>query len=163
MASNDQPASFEPKPSASQEHRRKPASGAADPSAVDGLVAIMVDLKGGRIVRIEYAGPAGDRHELSREDTARLAGDGPDATLQRLVEQAFQAGIDCVLGSDAEDEQGESKQDADISQALLRSLIETSPVTRLMKREVLDRAIIGTLIRHAADAGAEPPRSAAAH
>lgn len=162
MAPNDQPASFEPKSPASQEHRRKPAAGAADPSAVDGLVAVTVDLKGGRIVRIEYVGPAGERHELSKEDTARLAGDGPD-TLQRLVEQAFQAGIDCVLGSEAEDDQGESKQDADISQALLRSLIETSPVTRLMKREVLDRAIIGTLIRHAADAGAGPSRSAAAH
>lgn len=168
MPPPDQPASSESQSPAGQERKSKTASAAVEqrplePPTFADLVAITVDPMGGRIVRLEYVGQGGERHELSNEETSRLAVSGPEATLQRVLEQAFQAGIDCVLGEQAEEEEQESEQDAELSRVLLQSLIERSPVARLMKQEVLDRAIIGTLIKQAAVGRTPPARGVAAN
>jgi hypothetical protein len=93
---------------------------------------------------------AGTRHELSDQERADIAGKQPEATLESIVEQAFEAGIDCVLGDAARDEEPpESGEDAELSRALVRSLIGHSAAKRLVERDVLSRAIVGTLIANA--------------
>ncbi|HKR87137.1 MAG TPA: hypothetical protein VJS38_03090 [Phenylobacterium sp.] len=158
----DEPASFEPKPAAAEGRRPKTGPGKAEQPASGDLISFTVEPAAGRIVKIERVDSAGDRHEFSAEETARLARSDAEPTLERIVEQAFEAGIDCVLGDEAEGEQ-ESTEDAVLSRALLQSLIERSAAKRLLQREILGRAIIGTLMEQAADSRARTPESAAAH
>jgi len=66
-----------------------------------------------------------------------------------ILEEAFEAGIACGLGEVAdEDEPVESEKDANLRHLLLRPLIENSAAKRLMRREVLHRAFLKTLIGH---------------
>lgn len=153
----DEPASFEPKAAAGEGRKKAPAS-TPEQAADAGLIALTVDAGSGRIVAIERVDGAGARHPLSEEERARLIGAQPKATLEGVVEQAFEAGIECVLGDAGEKEPAESKEDAELSRILLRSLIERSGAGRLLQRNALHRAIIGTLIEHAAT-----PASASAH
>src|SRR5262249_30375445 len=92
----DEPASFEPKASAAE--GGKPKTTTEQPSAAD-LVAFTVDAASGAIVKIERVDAAGAHHELSDTDRASLAKNNAKSTLERLVEQAFEAGIACVLGA----------------------------------------------------------------
>lgn len=151
----DESVSFEPKGSAAAERRSKPASASTpDQSASVDLVSFTVESASGRLVKIESVDAAGTRHDLGDEEKARLIRANAKTTLQGLVEQAFQAGIDCVLGEDAgEKDAPESKEDAELARLLLQSLMERSGVKRLVQRDVLEQAIIGTLIEHAAASG----------
>jgi len=153
----DEPASFGPKPSKGEERGARSKAAAPEQAAPAELVAFTVDATSGHIVTIEAVDAAGARHEMSDEGKARLTRGPARATLERVIEQAFQAGIDCVLG-DGGAEERESKDDAELSRVLLLSLIERSGVRRLMQRDALHRAIVATLIEHAAASG-----SAAAH
>ena len=68
--------------------------------------------------------------------------------LEEALEQAFEAGINCVLGSEHEQDDGEeSEQDSELRHLLLTPLIEHSAARRLWQREALNRAILGTLIQ----------------
>jgi len=149
----DDPASFEPKATAAE--GRKPKSASAPEQGSADLLAFTVDAASGRILKIEGVDAAGARHELSDEQRARLT-ERQMETLERVIEQAFQAGIDCVLGEEAgEGEPAETNEDAELSRLLLRSLIERSGASRLMRRDALHRAAIGTLIEQiGAPAGA---------
>jgi hypothetical protein len=155
MSPIDEPASFEP-PKGSASEGRKPKTAGNAPEAGSELVSVTFDVGAGRIVTIEGVDASGSRRELSEEEKARLARSPARPTLEHLVEQAFEAGIDCVLGDEAgETEQSESQEDAELSRMLLRSLMERSAVKRLVQRDVLSRAIVGTLIEQAAG-GAAP-------
>jgi hypothetical protein len=156
----DEPASFGPKPSAAEGRSAKAKSGKAAELASSDLVAFTIDPAAGRVVKIERVDSAGERHEFSAAETAALVSGDAKPTLERLVEQAFEAGIDFVLGDQAREEERESKEDAELSRALLRSLIERSAAKRLLHHEVLGPAIVGTLIEQAA---AGTPESAATH
>lgn len=168
MPSPDPPVSPEPNAAAGPERKARSATPQAEQRPPEqatfaDLVAITLDPMGGRVVRLEYVGPGGERHELSAQDAARLPLSGPETTLERVVEQAFQAGIDCLLGDQAEEDEDESKQDAELSRALLRSLIERSAVTKLLSHDVLDRAIVGTLLEQASVGRAAPARTTPAN
>jgi hypothetical protein len=149
----DEPASFEPKASRAGGRKAKTAASAAGRPAGPELVAVTVDAATGRIVTIEGVDAAGARRELSAEEKTRLS-EGREATLERVVEQAFLAGIDCVLGDSGGEEEPEAGDEAELSRILLRSLIERSAAGRLLQRDILSRAIIGTLIAQAAGARA---------
>jgi hypothetical protein len=147
----DEPSSFEPNAAASEGRKPRAAGATPEQAAPADLIAFTVDAANGRIVKIEGVDEAGGRHELSDDQRARLARSEMKATLERVIEQAFQAGIDCVLGAEAgEEEPTESTEDAELSGILLRSLIERSRAKRLMQRDALHRAIVGTLIQQAA-------------
>ena len=146
MAPIDEPVSSEPKPPTPR--ARKPKT---EPAPSVDLVAFTVDAANGRIIKVEGVDAAGAHHELSSDERARLVETAAKATLERVVEQAFEAGIDCALGADAgEEAAAESDGDAEVSRMLLRSLMEHSGARRLMQEEVLGRAIVGTLIEQAA-------------
>jgi len=126
------------------------------------LLTVTIDTKTGQIVKVESVDSTGARHELSDEEMASLAKVRVKATLDTILEQVFEAGIASVLGDEGdEDEALESDEDADLRHTLLRPLIERSAAKRLMRRNVLSRAILETLIQHAASR-ANGPESASA-
>lgn len=145
----DENTSFKRKPTTA-ETRKSKTTAAAEPQAEADLFAATIDAVNGRIVALERVDAEGARHALSAEDKARLAKRMAGATLRRLVEQAFEAGIECALGEDGEKEPAESKTDDELSRMLLQSLVERSRARQLVESRTLNRAIVGTLIGHAA-------------
>ena len=105
-----------------------------------------IDARTGQVVKFETLDATGVRYELSDEERASLAREGSER-LEEALEEAFEAGIDCVLGENGHDER-ESEQDAQLRHLLLTPLIKDSPAKRLLQREVLGRAILATLIQH---------------
>jgi hypothetical protein len=109
-----------------------------------------IDAATAQVVKFEALDAGGARHELSDDEKAALSRNGAGVGIEELVEQAFEAGIACVLGS-GEGEEGaeESGEEVELRHLLLTPLIEHSPARRLLQREALTRAILGTLIQHA--------------
>ncbi|QFU16237.1 hypothetical protein [Microvirga thermotolerans] len=141
--------------------RKHTPSDPSSPQARLDRFAFTVDANTGEIVQIEGIDATGARHELSKDEKISLAKNNGRARLEELLEQAFEAGIACVLGG--EDEPGEAKEareDADLRRILLKPLIEESPAARLMRRDVLDRAIVGTLIHHSLESRSKGPKGA---
>jgi hypothetical protein len=130
-------------------------TGAHGRDAPEALVVVTLRAADGSVVKIEAVEPDGSRHELSASDTPRLLGERPKPTLEHLVQEAFEAGIACVLDEAAEasvdEASGESAEEVDLHDALLGSLIEHSPARHLLRREVLGSAMLGTIIREAAE------------
>jgi hypothetical protein len=109
-----------------------------------------IDASTAQVVKLETEDASGARHELSAEEKASLAQAGHEGSLEELVERAFEAGIDCVLGDgNPEERASEPADEAELRHLLLTPLIEHSSAKRLMQREALSRAILGTLIQHA--------------
>ena len=116
------------------------------------LFTITIQAETGQIVKIQHAEGGDGRSELSDQERADLLKKGGKDTLEALIEQAFEAGIACVLGDAiGRSEAEESEEEADIRHLLLDPLIRHSPVQRLMQREVLSRAFLGTVVQHALD------------
>ena len=129
--------------------------------SVGKLFTFTIDASTAQIVKLETQDASGARHELSDEEKASLAQTGTEDNLEEFVERAFEAGIDCVLGGgEGEGKADEPADEAELRRLLLTPLIEHSPARRLMQREALNRAILGTLIRHATRAPAEAESSA---
>lgn len=113
------------------------------------LLTVTIHAKTGQIVKIEGVDSAGRHHELSDEEKTNLAREKSKATLEDIIEQAFEAGIACVLGDeDGKDDSPESAKDADVRRLLLRPLIEDGAAERLMQRDLLNRAMLTTLIQN---------------
>jgi hypothetical protein len=128
---------------------------AAGTQAAAQLLTFTIDAKTGQLVKFESLDESGARHELSDEEKANLAREGIGDRLEQIVEQAFEAGIACVLGGDNRGQAQESEQDAELRHLLLLPLIEHSMAKRLMQGDVLNRAILGTLIQHSMKAGSD--------
>ena len=120
------------------------------------LFAFTIDANTAQVVKLETLDESGARHELSEDEKASLAhAAGEGADLEEFVEKAFEAGIACVLGEDQQQQRADEPADeAELRHLLLTPLIEDSPVKRLMQREVLNRAILGTLLQCATN---KPP------
>ena len=113
------------------------------------LLTVTIHAKTGQIVKIEGVDSSGRHHELSDEEKTSLAREKSKATLEDIIEQAFEAGIACVLGDeDGKDDSPESANDADLRRLLLRPLIEDGAAERLMQRDLLNRAMLTTLIQN---------------
>jgi hypothetical protein len=127
------------------------------PATVQRL-SFTLDLATGRVDAIEAITAEGARRALAREERAALAKRKAAASLETIVEKAFIAGIDYVLG----DEGGaDDEPQSEAEQALLRPMIQQSAARRLVRREVLRQAVLADLVRNAASArpaGAASPR-----
>ena len=119
------------------------------------FLTITIDAKTGQIVKFESLDESGTRHELSEDEKVSLAKEGGGDKLEEIVEQAFEAGIACVLGGVDQAQTQESEEDAELRHLLLTPLIEHSMAKRLMHDDVLNRAILGTLIKHSMKSGTE--------
>ena len=121
------------------------------------LLSLTINVKTGQVVKIESVDSSGARRELSDEEKANLTKEKVAPNLEAIVEQAFEAGIDCVLGNGAgEEDQPESKEDANLRHLLLRPLIEDSAAKRLIRRDVLSRTILKTMVQQAIGSRPEP-------
>jgi len=126
------------------------------------LFAFTIDANTAQIVKLETLDASGARHELSDEEKASLAREGSAGGLEEFVERAFEAGIACVLGGDERQEKAdESAEESELRHLLLTPLIEHSPAKRLIQREALNRAILGTLIQYATQGPATAENSSA--
>ena len=130
--------------------RDKKDSGLKSSLADQDLLTVTIHAKTGQIVKIERVNGPDAHHELTAEEKASLAKESGRATLEDIIEQAFEAGMAYVLGDGGdEDDPMESENDANLRHLLLRPLIENSSAKRLIRRDVLSRAILKTLIDHA--------------
>ena len=111
------------------------------------LIAFTIDTNTAQIVKLESLDATGARHELSDEEKASFVHEGA-GKLEDALEEAFEAGIDCVLGDGAQDQAEESQEDAKLRHILLTPLLEHSAAKRLLQPEVLHRAIMETLVQH---------------
>jgi hypothetical protein len=113
------------------------------------LVSLTIDANAGRIVKVEKVDSAGTRRDLSDEDAAMLTKDNP-LTLETIIEQAFEAGIVCVLGDEAaQGDVQETEDDAALSHLLLMPLMERTPAHNFRQHEVLGRAMLASAIEEA--------------
>jgi hypothetical protein len=129
--------------------KTRKGAGTKSSSDASDLLTLTIHAETGRIVKIESVDSTGAHHELSEEEKANLAKEKSKATVEAIIEQAFEAGVACVLGEvDGEDDPPESTKDADLRHLLLRPLIEDSAAKRLMRRDILSRAILATLIQN---------------
>jgi hypothetical protein len=135
------------KPRARDKKGSEPKSSLADQD----LLNVTIHAKTGQIVKIERVNGPHAHHELTAEEKASLAKEVGRASLEAIIEEAFEAGIASVLGDDGADEDDpmESEKDANLRHLLLQPLIEKSAAKRLIRREVLSRAILKSLIDHA--------------
>ncbi len=119
------------------------------------LFTFTVDARTAEIVKFESLNASGARHEFSDDEKVTLARKGIDDGLEALVEQAFEAGIACVLGENGRSQTKESEEDAELRHLLLTPLIKHSLAKRLLEGEVLNRVLLGTLIQHSMKSGAD--------
>jgi len=128
--------------------------------ATGALFTFTIDASG-QVVKLESVESDGSRHELSDSEKASLAEKG-NGNLEDALEAAFEAGIDCVLGDGEEEDEiepTESKEDAQLRHTLLSPLMQHSAAKRLLQREVLNRAILGTLIQFSMETHPPTPAS----
>jgi hypothetical protein len=125
--------------------------------AAGNLLAFTVDATTGNIISVETLDASGERHKLSIRQQRSFAREGRER-LESVLEEAFEAGIDCVLGDSDQPEAAESEVDAKLRHDLIAPLIQGSPAGRRLKREFLQRAVLGTLIQSSIDSG-PPSRS----
>jgi hypothetical protein len=141
----------------------------SQPSTNGGLITATIEAATGKIIAVRSVDDAGEASELTTDRRAWLSEQIGEASLEDLFEQAFEAGIASVLGEDEEAEAdadaSESEEDVALRHQILQPMIEHSAARRLMRQEILGRAIVGTLIRKAArgpDTASESRPSSAA-
>ncbi len=126
-----------------------------------GLFAFTIDANTGQITKLEKVDSAGTRRELSEHDKASLQA---CKSLEAIVEQAFEAGVDCVLGNeDEKDEAQESEDEVEVRRILLLPLMERSRILTLLQPNVLARAILAMALQqvtapHSSEASSSSPQ-----
>jgi hypothetical protein len=138
----------DPKAPKGESSMSKSSPPTSEPSANADLLSITVNSKTGQIVKVESVDDAGVRRDLSDEKRASLAKERGKDTLEALLERAFEAGIACVLGGTTAEDNGLDEEEAELRHMLLRPLIRHSAAERLMQRDILARATLGTVIRN---------------
>ena len=131
MPQTDEPITPAPK-TASEATKAKPPAPAKTPG---GVYSFTIDTGSGRLVKVESVDSTGARHPLTSEEKAKFAKSHPAMPLRRLVEQAFEAGIEFVLGEEAGSDTPESKEDGELSGLLIQTMIERGKAKELVKTE----------------------------
>lgn len=148
------------KPSPGKASQRQTAPGQTAPASdsAEAVVVVTLRVTDGSTLKIEAVAPGGARHELTTEEAGKLLGGRSKATVRGLVHEAFEAGIACILDdshTSAADDANESQADVILHDELLDALIEHSPAKRLLRRDVLNSALLGSIISEAS--GPAPP------
>ena len=121
-----------------------------------GVLSFTIDASTGRVLKVETLDAKGARREVSEKEKATLARARTER-IEDALEQAFEAGIECVLGGEVEaPEVNDSDNDVALRHVLVSPLMQQSPASRLLQREVLDRAILETLLQHSLTSGSTP-------
>jgi len=144
-----------PKTNASARKRKERKAASTTPTGGN-LYSFTVDATTGEVVKVETLNAEGTRRKVPERQRKTLARKGREQFEEVLVE-AFEAGIDCVLGDSPEP--SESDRDAELRHELVTPLIKRSSASRLLKAESLNRAILGTLMQHSVSPATETPRA----
>ena len=124
-------------------NEEKPSSAGPGPD----LFAFTIDASTGQITKLEKVDSAGTRRPLSEQDKISLQSSKSWHTLEAIVEQAFEAGIACLLGNgDEKNEAQELEDEAEVRRTLLQALMERSRMMTLLQRSVLGQAILATAL-----------------
>jgi hypothetical protein len=113
------------------------------------LFALTIDADAGQIVKFEKVDSSGAPRDLSDDEKTQLATRKTGQTLEAIVEQAFEAGIGCLLG-EQRPEKGqarESQEEAELRHVLVLPLMDKSSAHDLLRKDVLGRAILATAIQ----------------
>lgn len=138
-----------------KKQRREAASST---TSAQNLFAFTVDATTGQVVTVEALGAGGTRRKVSDRQRKTLERVGRER-LESVVEEAFEAGIDCVLGDSEEPLEVVDERDAELRHALVAPLLQRSSVGRRLKSEVLGRAVLGSLIQNSIDPAGHPART----
>lgn len=116
------------------------------------IYTLTIDTDQGRILKLEKIDSNGMQRALSEQEQAALDA-GP--TLKSMIEQSFEAGINCLLDDvGGDDEAHDPKEVVDLRRSLLESLISQSEAAALLQNKALGTAIVRTAFqqtRHNAD------------
>jgi hypothetical protein len=154
------PRSKSPKQNASARTREsaKPQATGSE-QATGSFFSFTLDAETGKVVKVEKLDAAGKRRKVPDRQVKTLVAK-ERARFEGALEEAFEAGIDCVLGGDdTTSETEESEQDAELRHVLVAPLIEDSPASRLLKRQALDRAMLGSLIQQSTNPAVPAPQA----
>jgi hypothetical protein len=106
---------------------------------------VTINAAAGKIVRVEKLDKAGKHHELSEDDCAKLVGEDEVEEIEAALEEAFEAGVAGVLGSDDEVE-GEYEDNGD--RAIRRFLISEFLIPRSVRRRIMTRLLLSRMLHH---------------
>jgi hypothetical protein len=98
----------------------------------------------GTIVKVERIDKAGKHQELSEQDCAKLVGNDEVEEIEAALEEAFEAGVNGVLGDEYETD-GEYEDDEDKS--IRRFLISELLVGRSVRRRIMHRLLLSRMLR----------------
>jgi len=113
----------------------------------ESLLSFIVNPRTSQVVKVEWIDKGGARRELSAEEKSNLAKEKGQVTLEGILEQAFEAGIASVFGGTGrEKDRPESGRDAKVRRLLLQPLIDNSAAKRLMRDDVLSKAVVDKLV-----------------
>jgi hypothetical protein len=161
-------------------HEREPSASkrpAPTPAATERMDELVVTLNPAThdVVKVERLGGAGQRQELSEQESAELAGGDELDDVLGAVQEAYEAGV--AQGLDEDDEGDEADEDLAILELLLDRPSRVGPPGRGTRRAVLHRLLLRRLLRrllvHTPTAsqqrrkpiaeGAEGPRNGSSH
>jgi len=112
------------------------------------LFVFTIDADTARIVKFESLDANGSRRELSVHEKENLIRASHEDGLEGVLERAFEAGIACVLGDEAEEDRStETDADTELRHLLLARLMEHSTARAFTREEGLNRAILEALIQ----------------
>lgn len=124
---------------------RAPDQVPGGPTREPAIYALTIDADEGRILKFEKVDSNGVHRELSDQEQSDLARSVAGSTLKAMIEQAFEAGINCLLDDAEEKDDGEESRDAvDVRRALLQSLINQTQAAALLQDKALGTAIVRT-------------------
>lgn len=104
-------------------------------------LVLTIDAGSGDVAKVERIDKAGNRHELSDDELAKLAGEDEIEELEAALEEAFETGAAAALGEDEEDEEEEEGAGATLKHQLRRQLLMRLLLRRLIRRRVLQRRL----------------------
>jgi hypothetical protein len=143
--------------SRTRESRKQQTSGTEQ--AAGNLFSFTLDAATGQVVKVEKLDAAGTRRKVPDRQVKILVRK-ERARLEEAIEEAFEAGINCVLGENGEQHEAqETEQDAELRHVLVAPLIEHSSASHLLKRETLDRALLGSLIQQSTNPAVPVPQA----
>jgi hypothetical protein len=117
-------------------------------------LAFTFDASTGEIVKAENVDSGGQRRELSKTERQDLAKEHPGAGVEDLLEQTFEAGIASLLDDrDWKEDERETEDEAGVRRILLKPLMQRTLAARALRREVLRRAIVQSLIQDVNSSG----------
>jgi hypothetical protein len=97
-----------------------------------------------KIVKVEKVDKAGKHQELSEAECAKLVGEDEVEEIEAALEEAFEAGVDGVLGDEYE---AEGEYEDDEEKSIRRFLISELLIPRSVRRRIMHRLLLSRMIR----------------